>query len=167
MTREAFLDEQNRQFLLSTERTLRQCEELPASALDETAHWLTSAAEAGDVYAQLAYFNYRSLVVGNAQEQMESPERNQKFSEDALRYLQGLADSGHPDGLFTLGSAYEIGDITEKDPIRAYAYKRAAGELTPISGNAFVLDLLTRDMSPDQLKEANVLATSLVERSRR
>lgn len=167
MTREAFLDEQNRQSLLSTERTLRQCEELPAGALHETGHWLTSAAKAGDIYAQLAYFNYRTLIVGNAQEQMASPERNQKFNEDALRYLQDLADSGYPDGLFSLGSAYEIGAIAEKDLIQAYAYKRAAGELTPIGGNATALDLLAKGMSPDQVMQANALAKSLVERSKR
>ncbi|WP_236513141.1 hypothetical protein, partial [Stenotrophomonas sp. PA-6-5C] len=57
MTREQFLVDQQRRSLLSTDRMLEQCEALPTGAIGDATKWLVEAAEGGDAYAQLAFFN--------------------------------------------------------------------------------------------------------------
>lgn|GEM_PF-780056 len=164
-TREQFLADQQLKSLTSTEEKLKRCEGIPRDALKETARWLKEAAEGGDTYARLAYYNYLDLVVGDQRTQEASPEKVEEFNTDSFRYLKSVADAGSADGLFSLGTAYQRGIITPKDPVRAYAYKKAAGELTPIGGNAQALDLMARSMTPSELEQANELAISLAQRS--
>lgn len=164
-TREQFLADQQLSSLTFTEEKLKQCEGIPGDAQKETARWLKEAAEGGDTYARLAYYNYLDLIVGDQQEQATAPEKVQKFNEDSLRYIKSVADTRNADGLFTLGTAYERGIITPKDPIRAYAYKKAAGELMPINRNDQALDLMAQSMTPSEIKNANQLARSLTQRS--
>ncbi|MGE8453236.1 MAG: hypothetical protein ACN6OP_22010 [Pseudomonadales bacterium] len=164
-TREQFLADQQLKSLTSTEEKLKRCEGIPRDALKETARWLKEAAEGGDTYARLAYYNYLDLVVGDQRTQEASPEKVEEFNTDSFRYLKSVADAGSADGLFSLGTAYQRGIITPKDPVRAYAYKKAAGELTPIGGNAQALDLMARSMTASELEQANELAISLAQRS--
>jgi len=164
-TREQFLADQQIKSLTSTEEKLKRCEGIPRDALKETARWLKEAAEGGDTYARLAYYNYLDLVVGDQRTQEASPEKVEEFNTDSFRYLKSVADAGSADGLFSLGTAYQRGIITAKDPVRAYAYKKAAGELAPIGGNAQALDLMARSMTPSELEQANELAISLAQRS--
>lgn len=164
-TREQFLADQQLKSLTSTEEKLKRCEGIPRDALKETARWLKEAAEGGDTYARLAYYNYLDIVVGDQRTQEASPEKVEEFNTDSFRYLKSVADAGSADGLFSLGTAYQRGIITPKDPVRAYAYKKAAGELTPIGGNAQALDLMARSMTPSELEQANELAISLAQRS--
>lgn len=71
------------------------------------------------------------LIVGDQQKQKSSPEDVQAFNEDSMRYIKSIADLGYADGFFTLGTAYQRGLITPKDPVSAHAYKKAAGQLSP------------------------------------
>ena len=107
------------------------------------------------------------IIVGDQQEQALSAEKVKQFNDDSYRYIKSVADTGNPDGLFTLGTAYQRGIITPKDPILAYAYKKAAGELTPIGGNEQMLDLMAQSMTPTDLRKANQLAATLAQRSKR
>ncbi|HEL7749902.1 TPA: hypothetical protein UL761_001438 [Stenotrophomonas maltophilia] len=165
MTREQFLADQQRRSLLSTDQTLKQCGQLPAGAIEDTAKWLTEAAEGGDAYARLAYFNYVDLVVGSPQEQLKSPDKVEKFNADSMRYLHGLADQRIPEAFDSLSSAYGLGVITPKDPIRAYAYKKAAGDMAPTQGNERVLQIMSKGMTNEQISRAKELAPLLVQRS--
>ncbi|MFB5857517.1 hypothetical protein WAB97_016860 [Stenotrophomonas maltophilia] len=164
-TREQFLADQQLKSLSSAEEKLKRCEAIPRDALKDTARWLKEAAEGGDTYARLAYYNYLDLVVGDQRTQEASPEKVEEFNTDSFRYLKSVADAGSADGLFSLGTAYQRGIITPKDPVRAYAYKKAAGELTPIGGNAQAVDLMARSMTPSELEQANELAILLAQRS--
>lgn len=166
-TREQYLADQQLSSLAFTEEKLKQCEGIPSIALRETSRWLKEAAEGGDTYARLAYYNYMDIIVGNQQEQSASAEKIKKFNDDSFRYIKSVADTGNPEGLFTLGTAYQRGIITPKDPILAYAYKKAAGELTPIGGNEQILDLMAQSMTPADLRKANQLAATLAQRSRK
>ena len=165
-TREQFLVDQQLRSFAYTEEMLKQCEGIPSGAQKEAARWLKEAAEGGDTYARLAYYNYLDLIVGDQQEQATSPEKIQKFNEDSFRYIKSVADASNADGLFTLGTAYERGIITPKDPIRAYAYKKAAGELMPINRNDQILYFMAQSMTPNEIKMANQLASSLTQRSK-
>jgi len=138
---------------------------LPAGAIEDTAKWLTEAAEGGDAYARLAYFNYVDLVVGSPQEQLKSPDKVEKFNADSMRYLHGLADQRIPEAFDSLSSAYGLGVITPKDPIRAYAYKKAAGDMAPTQGNERVLQIMSKGMTNEQISRAKELAPLLVQRS--
>ncbi len=153
--------------LAFTEEKLKQCEGIPGDALKETSRWLKEAAQGGDSYARLAYYNYMDVIVGDQQEQAASAEKVKQFNDDSYRYIKSVADTGNPDGLFTLGTAYQRGIITPKDPILAYAYKKAAGELTPIGGNEQMLDLMAQSMTPADLRKANQLAATLAQRSKK
>ncbi|MGE8246664.1 MAG: hypothetical protein ACN6RA_11650 [Stenotrophomonas maltophilia] len=160
-TREQFLVDQQLRSLTYTEEKLKECEGVPGDAQKEAARWLKEAAKAGDTYARLAYYNYLDLIVGDQQEQATSPEEIQKFNEDSFRYIKSVADTSNADGLFTLGTAYERGIITPRDPIRAYAYKKAAGELMPINRNDQILYVMAQSMTPNEIRKANQLASSL------
>ncbi len=153
--------------LAFTEEKLKQCEGIPSDALRETPRWLKEAAEGGDTYARLAYYNYLDIIVGNQQEQAISAEKVKQFNDDSYRYIKSVADTGNPDGLFTLGTAYQRGIITPKDPILAYAYKKAAGELRPIGGNEQILDVMAQSMAPADLRKASQLAATLVKMSKK
>jgi len=166
-TREQFLADQQLSSLTFTEEKLKQCEGIPGDAQKETARWLKEAAEGGDTYARLAYYNYLDLIVGDQQEQAVSAEKVKQFNDDSYRYIKSVADAGNPDGLFTLGTAYQRGIITPKDSVRAYAYKKAAGQLTPIGGNDQILDLMAQSMTPSELRKANQLAATLAQRSKK
>ncbi|WDM65623.1 hypothetical protein [Stenotrophomonas forensis] len=166
-TREQYLADQEMSTLAFTEEKLKQCEGIPGDALKETSRWLKEAAQGGDSYARLAYYNYMDIIVGDQQEQAVSAEKVKQFNDDSYRYIKSVADTGNPDGLFTLGTAYQRGIITPKDPILAYAYKKAAGELTPIGGNEQMLDLMAQSMTPTDLRKANQLAATLAQRSKR
>lgn len=166
-TREQFLADQQWSSLKFTEEKLKQCEGIPGDAQKETARWLKEAAEGGDTYARLAYYNYLDLIVGDQQEQAVSAEKVKQFNDDSYRYIKSVADTGNPDGLFTLGTAYQRGIITPKDSVRAYAYKKAAGQLTPIGGNEQILDLMAQSMTPPELRKANQLAATLAQRSKK
>lgn len=165
-TREQFLIDQQLRALTYTEEKLKECEGVPGDAQKEAARWLKEAAKAGDTYARLAYYNYLDLIVGDQQEQATSPEEIQKFNEDSFRYIKSVADTSNADGLFTLGTAYERGIITPRDPIRAYAYKKAAGELMPINRNDQILYVMAQSMTPNEIRKANQLASSLTQTSK-
>lgn len=165
MTREQFLVDQQRRSLLSTDRMLEQCEALPTGAIGDAAKWLVEAAEGGDAYAQLAFFNYVDLVVGPPEEQLRSPEMVEKFNSNSMRYLQGLADKRVPEAFYSLSSAYELGVVTPKDPVRAYAYKKAAGDIAPTRGNERVLQIMAKGMTNEQIAKAKELAPLLIQRS--
>ncbi|HDS1559779.1 sel1 repeat family protein [Stenotrophomonas maltophilia] len=166
-TREQFLADQQLSSLAFTEEKLKQCEGIPGDAIKETSRWLKEAAEGGDTYARLAYYNYMDIIVGDQQEQTASTAKVKQFNDDSFRYIKSVADTGNPDGLFTLGTAYERGIITPKDPILAYAYKKAAGQLTPIGGNEQILDNMAQSMTPSDLRKANQLAAMLTQRSKK
>lgn len=165
ISREQFLAEQRRRSLLATDQTLEQCEALPQGVIGDTAHWLRQAAEGGDIYAQLAFFNYLDLLVGPPSEQIKSPEKVEKFNTDSMRYLQGLADQRIPEAFDSLSSAYGLGVVTPKDPVRAYAYKKAGGDLAPNTGSETVLQIMEKDMTSEQVSKAKELARSLVQGS--
>lgn len=166
-TREQFLADQQLSSLAFTEEKLKQCEGIPGDALKQTSRWLREAAEGGDTYARLAYYNYQDIIVGDQQEKTISAEQVKQFNEDSYRYIKSVADTGNPDGLFTLGTVYQRGIITPKDPILAYAYKKAAGQLTPIGGNDQILDMMAQSMTPSDLRKANQLAATLAQRSKK
>lgn len=167
MSREKFLAEQQGSSLLATDRTLTQCETLPEGVLGDTAKWLREAAEGGDIYAQLAFFNYLDLLVGPPSEQIKSPEKVEEFNTDAMRYLQGLADQRIPEAFDSLSSAYGAGVVTPKDLTRAYAYKKAAGDMAPNTGSEKVLQIMEKDMTDEQVSNAKELARLLVQGSTR
>lgn len=165
MTREQFLADQQRRSLLNTDRTLEQCEALPTGAIGDAAKWLVEAAEGGDAYAQLTFFNYVDLVVGPPKEQLKSPDLVEKFNASSMKYLKGLADQRVPEAFDSLSSAYELGIITPKDPVRAYAYKKAAGDIAPTPGNERVLQIMAKSMTNEQISKAKELAPQLTQRS--
>ncbi|HEL5399992.1 TPA: sel1 repeat family protein [Stenotrophomonas maltophilia] len=165
MTREQFLADQQRRSLLSTDRTLEECAALPAGAIGDAAKWLAEAAEGGDAYAQLTYFNYADLIVGPPKEQLRSPDRVEEFNANSMRYLQGLADQRIPEAFDSLSSAYELGIITPKDVVRAYAYKKAAGDIAPTPGNERALQIMAKGMTHEQISKAKQLAPQLAQRS--
>ncbi|WP_295558120.1 hypothetical protein [uncultured Stenotrophomonas sp.] len=165
MTREQFLAEQQRRSLLNTDRTLEQCQALPAGAIGDAAKWLVEAAEGGDAYSQLTFFNYVDLVVGPPREQLKSPDKVEKFNANSMKYLEGLANQRVPEAFDSLSSAYELGVITPKDPVRAYAYKKAAGDIAPTQGNERVLQIMAKSMTNEQISKAKELAPLLTRRS--
>jgi len=162
MTREQFLVSQQQRGLASTERTLRQCEKLPVGAIEDAAKWLRDAAESGDPYAQLTYFNYVDLIVGSPQEQLKLPDEVARFNADSMRYLLGLADRQIPEAFGSLSSAYEVGITTPKDLVRAYAYKRIAGDMAPYVGYEWELQRLAEGMTTEQIINAKALARALL-----
>lgn len=161
LTREEFTARIRHNMLGQTDSTLHECQKLPEGAVGSTQQWLTSAAESGDIYAQLMYANYRDLIVNKSASTDEIEDQNETFNKTALNYLEQLANEGLPDALYSLGVAYEAGDITPKDIVRAYAYKKAYSDIYHDETNDGELKRIAREMSEDQLLEARKLVPSL------
>ncbi len=161
LTREEFISRWQRNALLQTDRELHECQKLPDGALADASHWLMSAAEGGDIYSQLTYANYRDLVVDKNASKEEIDAQNREFDRTSMDYLKALAAEGSADAMYNLGTAYEVGYITQKDIVRAYAHKLAYSELSPHESNKGELNRISRQMSKEQLFEAIKLADSL------
>jgi len=161
LTRKEFINHWQRNELLQTDGMLHECQKLPEGAMADTSHWLISAAQGGDIYAQLTYANYRDLVVDKSGSKEEIEDQNREFDKTSMTYLKALAAEGSADAMYKLGTAYEVGYITEKDIVRAYAYKLAYSEIDPHETNKGELNRIAKMLSKEQLLKAEQLAPSL------
>jgi hypothetical protein len=54
-----------------------------------------------------------------------NPEKIVSYRQQAMRYLESLSASGNADALLLSSIAYADGILTQKDPVKAYAYQYA------------------------------------------
>ena len=88
-----------------------------------------------------------------------------EFKERADRYAKALIDAGHPQGYSLMSRMLIIGDVYERDYVRAYAYAYAV-EL--VSQGEIVMEARSRmegakrHLRPDQILDAEWMAREIV-----
>lgn len=111
--------------LSGIEEDLKECAGAK-ELLAQRGKWLEQAADAGLVEAQLLYAIDSEAIVGTGSDLIKDPQAVERYKKKAMTYLHSAASNGNVDALIRLGSGYNNGVLTKRDPIRAYAYYRAA-----------------------------------------
>ncbi len=137
------------------------CKDVTSAQVQTAGSWLRRAAEAGDPYARLAYVDAVDEIVGDQRQMLAHPEAVAQFRNDAIGYLQDLAQRGMPEAMLRLSSAYASGVLADRNLTLAYGYGKAAEQLMGGPEPAF-LDTYRQGLSADELRNAQALSRSLV-----
>ena len=113
----------------------------------EAARWFRAAAEQGDANAQ--HFLGLSYNRGEGVPQ--------DFSE-AVRWFRAAAEQGHPSAQFALGLQYWTGEVVPKDYIQAHMWLNLSASNTGYESAAKTRDITARQMTAEQIAEAQRLA---------
>jgi len=112
----------------------------------ETVKWLRKAAEQGDAESQ--YILARMYAKGDGV--------SQDYTE-AAKWCCKAAEQGQPVAQFNLGGMYANGQGVPQDLVKAYMWLTlSAAQATPHAKE--YRDIITRQMSPPQIEEAQRLA---------
>jgi hypothetical protein len=107
-------------------RDSERCAGYSMESFGKTDAWLEWAATQGDPAAQLEFAVGRSLsYVADPSGPFRNPEKIVSYRQQAMRYLESLSASGNADALLLSSIAYADGILTQKDPVKAYAYQYA------------------------------------------
>ncbi|HJU39489.1 MAG TPA: hypothetical protein VJ724_07935 [Tahibacter sp.] len=146
----------------SIETDLRDCDGVGAAEIAGAWRLLESAAERGDVEAQLLYGEVGSQRYG-ARDLFQHPEYPLQFRKNYLRFVEAAISSGSSRAIAELANEYRAGQFVDADPFKAYAYEYALILLKPDwhRGN---LDWSARSLTPEQIASAQRLAAQILKR---
>ena len=113
----------------------------------EAARWFRAAVEQGDANAQ--HFLGLSYNRGEGVPQ--------DFSE-AVRWFRAAAEQGHPSAQFALGLKYYTGEVVPKDYIQAHMWLNLSASNSGYEGAAETRDITAKQMTSEQIAEAQRLA---------
>jgi TPR repeat protein len=128
-----------------------------ADLLLERGRWLEAAAASGLPEAQLLYATDMEAIVGTREQIIRNPEKLMRYKARSSGYLKELAATGNVDAMLALSSVYEHGTLVEQDPVRSYAYGRAAQLAIPSVIPHDMLDRQRATLSPEHLAEGERL----------
>lgn len=155
------------------EHTLRrrfdECAGVPAEERGRYRDWLTAAANAGMLQAQLDLplhlppGDYCQFIEDCTPDQRA---RQEALDREAVDYLGRARDSGSALALWTFGAWYAEGDVLPQDNVQAYAYFSALDQVFAAAGetqrfDAILADLQTR-LRPIDLEQAQEQARQLL-----
>jgi len=135
-------------------RTPPECHGLTLEQYQNNVRWLEQAADAGVVMAQLSYAGNAEAVVGNSSQMLANPEKVIAYRRKAMQYLRQAAASGSLSALMSLSDAYNYGVLTPRDPVRAYAYYYAVGQVDSNFVNAGRMNAYAGQLNATQLAMA-------------
>ncbi|MDX1557185.1 MAG: hypothetical protein R3212_14240, partial [Xanthomonadales bacterium] len=156
--------------------TLELCQVIPAEVDRrlEAVTWLAEAVRLGHEVAQVEYFMKarRLLVAPDFFTDMPPilllhAGLLEEFKATARYALSRALDRGHPEAFLAMSEAYRQGIIYPRDPVKAYAYLRAAemqaGQIQRILNyvNRYV-PWLTEELRPEEQAEGEALAQQLL-----
>lgn len=146
------------------DKTQTLCEGITKKDYDKMVRWLTQAAMAGDIEAQLLYASSADTILGDRKALLSDPDAIIKYKQNALNFLNSAASSGSVEALQALSVAYQNGALINKDPIWAYAYWSAANKASHSPRGSDVLNHLSKDLDAKELSEAQARADSIYQR---
>lgn len=107
------------------------CSVIPENFAADPLRWLEPAARAGSLDARALYgTNAEVALIGLRNDATLSEARIKEISENALSYLGEAASYGNRSAFSRISDAYERGALGQVDLVKAYAFARAAAELT-------------------------------------
>ena len=142
-------------------RTPPECHGLTQAQYQNNVRWLEQAADAGVVMAQLVYAGNAEAVVGNSSQMLANPEKVIAYRRKAMQYLRQATASGSVEGLMSLSDAYNYGVLAPRDPVRAYAYYYAVGQVNPNFVNAGRMRAYAGQLNATQLATATQQGKSI------
>jgi TPR repeat protein len=119
-------------------------EAVPKDAV-EAVTWHRKAAEQGNADGQSSLGACYALGAGVTKDDVE-----------AVKWLKRAAEQGHAGAQMNLSSCYKLGKGVCKDDVQAYMWLNLAGQTN--AGARILRDELSKEMSPQQIVEAQELA---------
>lgn len=147
------------------ETALRECQGVGPAEIARGYDGLKTAAERGDITAQLYY-----PAVGAAQfststtEMLRNAEKLSRFREDSMRFLHAAAARGSIQALQKLARAYRNGTITDRSMQRSYVYTYAVYLLMPNATTESLVAGAAESLSADQIGAAQIEARGILDR---
>lgn len=129
---------------------LRDKEVIVERDYSEAAKWLLRAAELGD---ERAHFDLGALY--------DDGLGVEKSPEQAARWYLAGAERGQVACQYNIAVMYEDGTGIAKDPVAAYMWYYLAAQQGFIEFGGPALEKLSRDMAPDQVRDAIRLARDM------
>lgn len=149
--------------LARIEKRLEECGALLTDADLMAGRWLERAAEQGSVEAMLMYVVDTESIIGGRADFIREPERVVEWRRNALSYLKHAASLGSVDALLTLARVNEQGVIVKADPVEAYAYYLAAGQVSLSFAPTELLAPYASELSAEQVRLARLRSTQIHE----
>lgn len=130
-------------------------QEQPGLSESQQIEELHQAAEQGDAETQFYFGRMYSFGRGVPQDE-----------EQAAKWYRRAAEQGNSRAQFMLGEMYARGQGTPEDHVRAYAWLNLATAQCGLTGREAgrIKDTLSKQMTVEQLAQAETLASVLMER---
>jgi TPR repeat protein len=146
---------------------LEACAALPPNDIAERAKWLSLAANAGYIEAQLIFAVHAEDLLGGSRGMLQNPAAVQRHKAESMRHLNAAASTGSVKAIFVLADVYESGVLTPQDPVAAHGLRLAARALEPGTVTQQVIDLWGQGLTAEQRRAAEVYAREFLRQSRR
>jgi len=130
------------------------CQSLAPEDYAAAGKWLETAADAGNVDAQSLYSASPEGVLGPPVDWLRHPEEVSKYKRKAMAFMNTQAANGSIDALLDLSNTYEHGVLTDRDPVKAFAYYRAVELSDESAVSQRSLDYLKQNLSPTDVINA-------------
>lgn len=142
------------QVLARREAELEACAAIDPSDIAERAKWLSQAAEAGHIEAQLIFATQTEDLLGGPTEMIRNPEAVQRHKSTAMRYLTSAAATGDVKSMFVLANAYEMGVLTPRDVVAAHGLRLASRAIDPTLVTQQSIDRWGQHLTAEQRRAA-------------
>ncbi|MCC4596652.1 hypothetical protein NRY95_08080 [Xanthomonas campestris pv. phormiicola] len=129
--------------------------------LAQRGRQLAQAAAAGLPEAQLLYATDSEAIIGNREEALKNPEKVIEYKSRSLSYLNSLVAAGSVDAMIALSGMYSGSSLMSEDPLRAYAYKRAAQLAMPEIFSHKEVAILKDRLNPEASEKAEAMAHNI------
>lgn len=150
--------------LARNETTLQECEGVGPKEIALGYEGLQTAAERGDVVAQLHYPAIAYDEFPTTTDMIRSAEKLVQFRENAVRYMTSAAGRGSIQAMRMLAGAYKGGVFAKPDLARSYMYTFSAYLLKPGPATQSFVDDAAGNLTPEQIDAAQQQARQLLDR---
>jgi TPR repeat protein len=153
--------------LAKQEEELEHCALVDEGDLKDRGKWLSAAAEAGVLEAQLLFVIDGEAIIGGTRERLANPESVIRYRAEAMRHLGSAASTGNLEALMMLSEAYGDGVLTTRDRAASYGAILAAQALHPHQVREERVRLARQGLTSAEVARAQALATQLATNGRR
>ncbi|MCC8532431.1 sel1 repeat family protein [Xanthomonas phaseoli] len=150
-------------YLNTLEENFEECKNLTEHSDLMNVAWLQKAAEQGSIEAMIVYATDPDSVIGPPSEYLSHPEQLVEYRKKSINYLNEAASTGSVDALMALARAYENGIMADKSPVKSYAYYKAVQAVQADIDLRPTLIRSQRQLSSNQLSQANQMASQIVD----
>jgi hypothetical protein len=142
---------------------LESCSKVPTADVADRGKWLTAAAEAGLVEAQLIYATDVESILGVRDIASADPLTSEHYRRRSLNFLENLAQQGDINALQMLASAHDPGGFAGENPVASLGLRMVANRLNPNPYSSQVIDSLSGRLSASEQRAAELYARRLFE----